>query len=150
MRGLGIRLLGVTETAHSWDRLPAETPKSYSAFLAYIALGTRRSVREAARQHHVSATSAGEITGVEDTTVRTWITWSAKHKWVSRGLARDEWIARTCGRARSSSPNWRASMTVVRQAHEIPASRTDMLKSGFAGRRASRTVIPGGSAALRT
>ena len=54
------------------------------AFLAYVALGARRSVREAARQHHVKTTSAGDIKGVEDTTVRTWITWSAKHKWVSR------------------------------------------------------------------
>ena len=36
-----------------WDRLPTETPKSYAAFLAYVALGARRSVREAARQHHV-------------------------------------------------------------------------------------------------
>ena len=25
--------------------------------------------------------------------VRTWMGWSAKHKWVSRSLARDEWIA---------------------------------------------------------
>ena len=32
-----------------WDRLPTETPKSYAAFLAYVALGARRSVREAAR-----------------------------------------------------------------------------------------------------
>ena len=31
---------------------PAETPKSHAAFLAYIALGARRSVREAARQAH--------------------------------------------------------------------------------------------------
>ena len=35
-----------------WDRLPTETPKSYAAFLAYVALGARRSVREAARQYH--------------------------------------------------------------------------------------------------
>ena len=25
----------------------------------------------------------------------TWLGWSARHKWVSRSLARDEWIART-------------------------------------------------------
>ena len=78
-----------------WDRLPTETPKSYAAFLAYVALGARRSVREAARQYHAIATSAREIKGVEDTTVRTWISWSSRHKWVSRSLARDEWIART-------------------------------------------------------
>ena len=41
-----------------WDRLPTETPKSYAAFLA---LGARRSVREAARQYHINTTSTGEI-----------------------------------------------------------------------------------------
>ena len=74
-----------------WDRLPTETPKSYAAFLAYVALGARRSVREAARQHHVKTASSGP----EVTTVKHWLRWSARHKWVSRSLARDEWIART-------------------------------------------------------
>ena len=78
-----------------WDRLPTETPKSYAAFLAYVALGARRSVREAARQYHIKTTSTGEISSVEDTTVRTWLGWSAKYKWVSRSLAREEWIAST-------------------------------------------------------
>ena len=68
--------------------------KARSAFLAYVALGARRSVREAARQHHVSATAAGEIKGVEDTTVRTWISWSSRHKWVSRANAREAWLTR--------------------------------------------------------
>ena len=31
----------------------------------------------------------------EVTTVKHWLRWSARHKWVSRSLARDEWIART-------------------------------------------------------
>ena len=82
-------------TPRRWDRLPTETPKSYAAFRAYVALGARRSVREAARQYHINTTSTGEISSVEDTTVRTWLGWSARHKWVSRSLARDEWIART-------------------------------------------------------
>ena len=60
-----------------WDRLPTETPKSYAAFLA---LGARRSVREAARQHHVKTMSSGP----EVTTVKHWLRWSARHKWVSR------------------------------------------------------------------
>ena len=77
-----------------WDRLPTETPKSYAAFRAYVALGARRSVREAARQHHVKALSAWEILGQENTTVSTWLAWSSKHKWVSRANARDDWIAR--------------------------------------------------------
>ena len=83
------------ETAHPWDRLPTETAKAYAAFLAFVSLGARRSVREAARQHHAKATSAEEISGRERTTVRTWIGWSARHHWISRSLARDEWIART-------------------------------------------------------
>ena len=33
--------------------------------------------------------------GPEVTTVKRWLRWSARHKWVSRSLARDEWIART-------------------------------------------------------
>ena len=71
-----------------------ETPKSYAAFLAYVALGARRSVREAARQYHVNATSTGEISGLVRTTIHTWLGWSSKHKWVSRANARDTWLAR--------------------------------------------------------
>ena len=85
----------MTDTPRLWDRRAAETPKSYAAFLAYVALGARRSVREAARQYHSKTIAAGEISGAEDTTVGTWMGWSAKHKWVSRSLAREEWIART-------------------------------------------------------
>ena len=85
----------MTETAHPWDRRSTETTKAYEAFLAYINLGARRSVREAARQHHVNATSSGDIKSVEDTTVRTWLGWSSKHDWVSRANARDDWIQGT-------------------------------------------------------
>ena len=56
---------------------------------AYVALGASRSVREAARQHHVKTASSGP----EVTTVKHWLRWTARHKWVSRSLARDEWIA---------------------------------------------------------
>ena len=83
----------MTETPHVWDRLPTETLKSHAAFLAYVAMGARRGVREAARQHHSSAKAAGEISGAEATTVGTWMGWSAKHKWVSRANARDTWLA---------------------------------------------------------
>ena len=85
----------MTDTPRLWARRADETPKSYAAFRAYVALGGRRSVREASRQYHINTTSTGEISSVEDTTVRTWLGWSARHKWVSRSLARDEWIART-------------------------------------------------------
>ena len=81
----------MTDTPRLWDRRADETPKSYAAFLAYVALGTRRSVREAARQHCVKTASSGP----KNTTVKHWLRWSARHKWVSRSLARDEWIART-------------------------------------------------------
>ena len=84
----------MTETPNPWDRLPTETLKAHTAFLAYVNLGARRSVREAAHLHHTQATAAGEISSVEATTVRTWMGWSARHKWVSRGNARDAWLAR--------------------------------------------------------
>ena len=45
----------MTDTPRLWDRRADETPKSYAAFRAYVALGARRSVREAARQHHSNA-----------------------------------------------------------------------------------------------
>ena len=50
----------MTDTHRRWDRRAAETPKSYAAFLAYVALGARRSVREAARQYHIKTTSLGQ------------------------------------------------------------------------------------------
>ena len=81
----------MTETPHPWDRLPTESSKSYAAFLSYIALGARRSVREAAGQFHVNTGATSRT----KTTINTWLGWSAKHKWVSRANARDEWIART-------------------------------------------------------
>ena len=77
----------MTATHRRWDRLPTETPKSYAAFLAYIALGARRSVREALRQNSGETAVSGKL--------RTWEGWSSKNAWVSRANARDEWIART-------------------------------------------------------
>ena len=65
----------MTDPPRLWDRRADETPKSYAA---YVALGARRSVREAARQYHINTTSTGEISSVEDTTVRTWLGWSAQ------------------------------------------------------------------------
>ena len=82
----------MTDTPRLWGRRADETPKSYAAFLAYVALGGRRSVREAARQYHSNTTATGEISSRERTTVRTWMGWSARHKWVSRANARAAWI----------------------------------------------------------
>ena len=57
----------MTDTPRLWDRRADETPKSYAGFLAYVALGARRYVREAARQYHINTTSTGEISSDEDT-----------------------------------------------------------------------------------
>ena len=85
----------MTETPRPWDRRSTETTKAYAAFLAYIALGARRSVREAAHQNYIKTTSPGGISSAEGSTVRKWLGWSAKYKWVSLSLAREEWIAST-------------------------------------------------------
>ena len=66
----------MTDTPRFWDRRADETPKSYAAFLAYVALGARRSVREAARQHCVKTASSGP----KNTIVKHWLRWSARHK----------------------------------------------------------------------
>ena len=123
----------MTETPHVWDRLPRETLKSHTAFLAYIALGARRSVREAARQHHAKALSAGEISGQENTTVSTWLAWSSKHKWVSRANARDTWIANVSDE--QIAANVKADLlALTTRAHDFLASKdsTDFLRAARA------------------
>ena len=75
----------MTETPRPWDRRSTETTKAYAAFLAYIALGARRSVREALRQNSGETAVSGKL--------RTWEGWSSKNAWVSRANARDAWLA---------------------------------------------------------
>ena len=84
----------MTDSPHPWDRLDAETSTAYGAFLAYVALGARRSVREAARQHQGSIKAASPSAKVASlsTITRRWLGWSARHSWVSRANARDTWI----------------------------------------------------------
>ena len=53
----------MTDTPRLWDRRADETPKSYAAFLAYVALGARRSVREAAHQNHIKTISKPQHSG---------------------------------------------------------------------------------------
>ena len=77
----------MTETPRPWDRRSTETTKAYAAFLAYIALGARRSAREVLRQNSGETAVSGKL--------RTWEGWSSKNAWVSRANARDEWLART-------------------------------------------------------
>ena len=50
-------------------------------------------MREAARQNNIKTTSLSEKNTRVNTTVRRWLGWSAKHRWVSRAAARDAWIA---------------------------------------------------------
>ena len=76
-----------TNPTRPWDRRSTETTKAYAAFLAYIALGARRSIREALRQNSGETAVSGKL--------RTWEGWSSKNAWVSRANARDEWLART-------------------------------------------------------
>ena len=123
----------MTDTPRLWDRRADETPKSYAAFLAYVALGASRSVREAARQYHVNSTAAGEISSVEDTTVRTWISWSSRHKWVSRANARDAWMARVSDE--QIATNLKACMLALStKAHSFLASNdsADFLRAARA------------------
>ena len=63
----------MTDTPRLWDRRAAETPKSYAAFLAYVALGARRSVREAARQYHSQNHSSRR--NIRRRGIRRWGTW---------------------------------------------------------------------------
>ena len=145
----------VTETPRPWDRLPTETPKSYAAFLAYVALGARRSVREAAHQNYIKTTSPGGISSAEGSTIRKWLGWSAKHKWVSRANARDTWIAHVsdeqivmnravksrsiCSRSRVRGPPPLGMPTFSRKAEsESPNSNS---RRGFSG-----TQVGGGGA----
>ena len=90
---------GTPNDRHPRDSGTAAPTKPLNPTRAFLALrrpsARRRSVREAAHQNHIKTISTGKISSVEDTTVRTWLGWSARHKWVSRSLARDEWIART-------------------------------------------------------
>ena len=71
----------VTETPRPWDRRSTETTKAYAAFLAYIALGARRSIREALRQNSGETAVSGKL--------RTW-----------EGLVFKERLGKPCERPR--------------------------------------------------
>ena len=70
-----------------WVRLSGEPPRAFAGFRAYCELGARRSIPDAI---HASTGSLPSVSQISQ-----WKTWSAKYKWVSRSLARDEWLART-------------------------------------------------------
>ena len=77
----------MTETPHPWDRLPNETEKAFEAFRTYCGLGARRSIVSAIQSITRESPTEGQL--------RQWKSWSTKHHWVSRRLARAEWFART-------------------------------------------------------
>ena len=84
----------MTETPNPWDRLPNETPKAFHAFRAYVAMGARRSVRGAARQHNIKTVSSGGKRARPSTTISRWLAWSSRHRWVRRADSRDAWLVR--------------------------------------------------------
>ena len=77
----------MTDTHRRWDRLPTETPKSYAAFRVYCDLGARRSIGDAIQKTLKTLPSESQLV--------QWKRWSRKYHWVSRRLARAEWMART-------------------------------------------------------
>ena len=103
----------MTETPRPWDHRSTETTKAYAAFRAYIALGARRSVREALRQNSGETAVSGKL--------RTWEGWSSKNAWVSRANARDEWIARTSD-DRIIINILACKLTLVTRAHDFLTS----------------------------
>ena len=107
-----------------WDRRSTETTKAFAAFRAYIALGARRSVREAARQAHQNSIKTASFSDKAprlNTTIRRWLGWSARHKWVSRANARDAWIMRVSDE--QAIVNIRAcKLALVTRAHDFLTS----------------------------
>lgn len=63
-----------------WGRQPGETPKAYEGFCAYIALGSRRSIRLAIESTGTCATLGRQ---------RNWEKWSSKYRWVDRATSYD-------------------------------------------------------------
>ena len=75
------------EQPHPWDCLPTETAKSYEAFRVYCDLGARGSIGDAIQKTLKTLPSESQLV--------QWKRWSRKFHWVSRKLARAEWMART-------------------------------------------------------
>ena len=94
-------------TAPLGTALPTENAQIPTRpFLAYVALGARRSVREAAgstpRQKRVNQQN-------KDDDQHLLLDWSARHMWVSRSLGPRRMDRSHLGTSRSSSTSWPAS-----------------------------------------
>ena len=104
----------MTETPHPWDRLPDEGAKAYDAFRTYGALGARRSIVAAIQESTQGVPSSTQIS--------RWKRWSAKHHWVSRTLARDEWLARTADEQVQANLH-QCYLAITTVAHEFILSK---------------------------
>ncbi len=68
----------MTKQAHIWERNETDTDKSYSAFCVYRDMGRDRSIREVGRKLGKSRAQIER--------------WSAKHNWVKRVSAYDDYL----------------------------------------------------------
>ena len=137
----------MTESPHPWDRLPTETlTKRMRHSSTIINMGARRSVRAAARKEYqdniepVSSTS-------ESTIVSRWLAWSSKHQWVSRSLARDEWIARTSDEQNVANVT-ACKLALTTRAHDFLTSKDSEI--WLRGVRGLHAATPPGSACRGT
>lgn len=71
-------MTGEDITGRPWAQLPKETGKAYAAFVAYLELGTGRSIAAAA-----------ESRGTKRTNIAHWQRWSSRYHWVERARAFD-------------------------------------------------------------
>lgn len=69
-----------TRITQPWHRLPDETPKAFAAFMVYLELGQKRSLRK-----------VGEASGKSQGYDRVLARWSSHYGWVERAAAYDDW-----------------------------------------------------------
>lgn len=69
----------MTDEPYPWVRRTSERGKAYDAFQAYLRLGPRRSIKQAAEDVGIREDSAQEL--------------STRHDWVARSIAYDQHLA---------------------------------------------------------
>lgn len=74
--------------AYPWERLDAETSKSYAAFIVYRDLGATRTLRRAAMRYYEIPEGEFDPKGGG---IRQFEKWSSRNRWVSRAEAWDDW-----------------------------------------------------------
>jgi hypothetical protein len=68
----------------SWEQLPGETGRAYSAFCAYRDLGLERNIRKA-----VEAVEQGKVQ--QDKRYRVWRNWCSQYRWRERAVDYDRY-----------------------------------------------------------